>query len=683
MSFVNRLVGVDSQSVCKNTSDDLFNDNVAVAYFKAEEYINYYRSFSRVEPKRDISIDFIDSVVPLFNMVNDGNAAEKIDYFIKSTINIHNFSNREINDIAKSVNALGYNLLEISTPLTLETLKDYYKRACLKHHPDRGGKTSDMQIINEAYTQFHKLACEEKLSLKELNDFLESNEDFSTDEDTRHCMTPQNANEFFVYIGIKIIEVFTDIMAVDKAFEVLTMIYIPRFTTSKRINEFILSHIDLFEKLTIRLKKANYNIEAEKTFKIVVAGCDAAVARGLNYDSYAEHLHEKLDNPAKIRVIINHQVQLENAYRLGIIDDKNFYRLQKKMGIKTSKTKDLQDKILDFKNKNGFIISLCKNRMVAIEPQKLIPKPIYCANRYEHLSEEQKNEYNYTFTESFDVNLILKYLHVRVTDLLVELIYNYNYEYKEKILNEYLFLQKTFPKEELYILDKIEKFLATLLNSEREEKLCIFKKIDSLEMCSEKLLSFTFEFFIDNENNKDNNHEYKKPIQHSNDYLRFIQLSIDRINLYISTGSFNTEEEYKIEENVRNDDYAILEELEKSSVNIERESVIYCNNIPPDEMVKKIEPYILAAIETGKKMISDDVIEDIQIGYDINILTTAYAKLKNWENVKYWIELYYSLPPKYRSRSPKSEDIKIKSRLLRSYKELQKIKIPITSGKKS
>lgn len=41
----------------------------------------------------------------------------------------------------------------VPIPSTLEELKKQYKRLALKHHPDRGGTTADMQEINSEYDQ--------------------------------------------------------------------------------------------------------------------------------------------------------------------------------------------------------------------------------------------------------------------------------------------------------------------------------------------------------------------------------------------------------------------------------------------------------------------------------------------------------------------------------------------------
>lgn len=39
---------------------------------------------------------------------------------------------------------------------TIEDLKEQYKKLCFKHHPDKGGKTEDMQQINAEFDELKK-----------------------------------------------------------------------------------------------------------------------------------------------------------------------------------------------------------------------------------------------------------------------------------------------------------------------------------------------------------------------------------------------------------------------------------------------------------------------------------------------------------------------------------------------
>ncbi|MBR2388184.1 MAG: molecular chaperone DnaJ [Clostridia bacterium] len=63
-----------------------------------------------------------------------------------------------------------------NNPQTLEDLKKEYKKLVFKHHPDRGGRTEDMQEINAEYDRLfaklknvHKSASGETYTAKEDN----------------------------------------------------------------------------------------------------------------------------------------------------------------------------------------------------------------------------------------------------------------------------------------------------------------------------------------------------------------------------------------------------------------------------------------------------------------------------------------------------------------------------------
>ena len=49
---------------------------------------------------------------------------------------------------------------------TLEELRKEYKRLSLKHHPDRGGRTEDMQTINAEYEKLLSLVGNKRKSAK-------------------------------------------------------------------------------------------------------------------------------------------------------------------------------------------------------------------------------------------------------------------------------------------------------------------------------------------------------------------------------------------------------------------------------------------------------------------------------------------------------------------------------------
>jgi uncharacterized protein (DUF3820 family) len=45
----------------------------------------------------------------------------------------------------------------MSGPDALEVLTRWYRSACKRHHPDRGGSETAMRVVNEAYAELRKL----------------------------------------------------------------------------------------------------------------------------------------------------------------------------------------------------------------------------------------------------------------------------------------------------------------------------------------------------------------------------------------------------------------------------------------------------------------------------------------------------------------------------------------------
>ncbi len=84
-------------------------------------------------------------------------------------------------------------------------------------------------------------------------------------------------------------------------------------------------------------------------------------------------------------------------------------------------------------------------------------------------------------------------------------------------------------------------------------------------------------------------------------------------------------------------------------------------------------PYIKANLELGKK-INPRHTGELQLGYKINVLTTNYGKIKDWKNVKEWIELFFNLPENYRKRSSEGELENLRKRLVRANNNLNKIR---------
>ena len=55
-----------------------------------------------------------------------------------------------------------YETLGVKENAEQDDIKKAYKKLAMKHHPDRGGNTKAMQIINRAYLAYHDYLCKEQ-----------------------------------------------------------------------------------------------------------------------------------------------------------------------------------------------------------------------------------------------------------------------------------------------------------------------------------------------------------------------------------------------------------------------------------------------------------------------------------------------------------------------------------------
>ena len=641
-------------------TDDFLNDDIAILFFKTQEFKYYYESIKRVNQKRNISLKLISIILPLFNKIDDSSTNSKIDNLVKSLLRIQKGKASNINEIAKNIHSTGYNLLEISIPITLENLKDSYKKARLKHHPSKVGEINNMRSINEAYTQFHKLACEERGTLTKT-----SNGDTAVGSNQKYIA--HDSNEYFADIGMLLVNVCTDVMAVDIAFEVFHKIHTIEYLKNDKIKLRILSNIELLEKLSIRLKQASLISESEIVFKVVVEACQIAVKEGLNYNNFASLLRTKLNANKIAKPILNHFIQAENAFRLKMVDE---YQYKKHLDIFNSEQLEKQNhqKILEeYALSHGFIKFLCFSQKDLLEkPIEFVPEPGYFDIRYEHLSDIQKAEYQHVFLTEVSINLIEKYLLVRFNSLLVKLIWEYKNIDTNRLLLECNVLQRAFPTEniEFYVLPSTIEYLSTLNDTERNSKLNLLRDLDSTR--KEFNLEMAISINIDSGGiETEPSQSPIKPISPSNEYLNFIRAPIDKLDFFKKTGNFKTKEEQREDGVAWNRDLKAIEQLKNSEIGKAREKVIYESKVEPKMIIENLLPHIKAMLELGEKLTIKNTGE-LQIGYDINVLTTAYAKLKDWQNVKYWIQLFFNLPINYRDRSSNGEQEKLKKRLLKS-----------------
>jgi hypothetical protein len=207
------IVSETEKSIKNNGIDDFeINSTIAGLFAQTQEYTIYYFSLKKVENKRDFSSRLIEALEKILLFIDNKEVSLELEKLLNAVSKIGNITpETKVNKEAKNILPRGYDLLEIKDDLTLDYLKQCYRKACKKHHPDLGGNEEKMKIINEAYAVFNKI----------LSDFEYGS---NYEENIRVEPVHLTAKAYFIYLLEVLVAVYTDIMAVDKACDALNRI---------------------------------------------------------------------------------------------------------------------------------------------------------------------------------------------------------------------------------------------------------------------------------------------------------------------------------------------------------------------------------------------------------------------------------------------------------------------------
>lgn len=631
------------------------DDSDICNYFKADEYFSYYKSLKTAAPRRDISEEILDHNVPFLFSLKDERIGGKIDEVIKDSIFDQRIdTNFDSTNSARIINPIGFKLLNIKEDLNLEYLKTCYKIACKKHHPDVGGKNEDMQIINNAFGQFHNL-----LKTYQLADSVEEDRECLDDFDI--CGEPiiKSLKDFRFFFANQLLSIFIDIFCVDKGIEVFDHIHESLLINQKFRNNFFDDNLDNFDKLAIRLFKSDQITLANRILKVLRDSCERQIRRGLSKD-YFDKLYISCENKLKgketTKLIINHFVQAKHAYKLGIIDKKKYDKLVEKFNGKNEIEHNAEKKLNEYAGNKGFIDDLGVYEISnGVPTKKLIPEPDYYHDRFNYLTRDQKIEYMIAFKPPIKLSLIKKYKEIRKTSYLLSLVKNYDKFPAKKILEECQLVAEALNDKSFLLIIDAYNFLSSLDLKERNKKLEYLNEMDCDEPPS---LGITLIF--DNDKIDGSEDIFSKRISVREDYLEFMTATLEQLLTYKKTGEdpFSNTQEW-------NRDSAAIRNFEKSRIGVAYNEKWLGNEKDPQKMIEVALPYIKATLELGKKL-NPRHTGELQLGYKLNVLTTNYGKLKDWKNVKEWIELFFNLPENYRKRSSEGEIENLRKRLIRA-----------------
>jgi len=458
---------------------DYLSDPALEAFFAAREHEAYYYSIKSVDERRD----FHDRLIPVLSRAL-GLITERIEPAITEILERSyerwghtrliplNKSAREAGEAgrrkafrslntvpkARAAELKGVELLGVSPEgLDLKTLKTAYRAAAVRHHPDLGGSTTAMTAINLAYERLDDVICGRATA----SPYTTRADDIAGAVLWHH--QARTARAFLWSITRDLFEVALDDWALDEASQWLDQLTTRFLATSTddsakapRASEIVeatlrrsqtiassesndlLSRpddpddkwltylIDPSLKLAKRFASCGNIPAAERVLAIADIGLRRAQARGLNYDYQVRLAREVIARGKNPRLVLHHARQLDNALRLGAIDERRHAANLKR--ITDLETDRLQREKLAattvFLQSLPTDIGFLANEKL----DRLVPRPGYGEIYIERLSPNQRTEYAFAFGDNPDLDLIERYAWVRVFSLLRSAIY-----YLEKV----------------------------------------------------------------------------------------------------------------------------------------------------------------------------------------------------------------------------------------------------------
>lgn len=587
--------------------------------------------------------------------------------------------------VAKQENPHGFALLNVVEPLTFETLKQCYRDAAKKYHPDIGGTTEDMQTINTAYQQFHDLLCS-----------AVSGSTNTTDQGFHSLFdrpTVKSTLDYLYVVSSLLIYVHWDEWAVDHAYRWLDILaqrgwantdYALNFDQRSNL-------IELCCKLAIRLHTAGLSPQANAAFELAKTWQQQARVQeqkaqyhGGELVVWSERFSQEpfmsaevravLDGKKKMKIILNHPRQAENARRLKMIGDNRYEKVMKRFS-RESETKGAQEKLLaDAVADNIFLQNLPADQELSglTARASLIPGPVslFSTERkaLDMLSDDQKAEYLKAFSQNTTLDLVRKYTNVRLENLLRSVIYAYEEVNVEDLVSECEVLaqlaeQRRSTKDMCKAVMEFCRFVDQLNDDERRERLKLLQELDRKPPSSTDGL---FGWGI----------EYRPPfsIQPFSTYCKIAQLPVEQLQLVLRTGYTKAAAERRREVQEEKEAYQLVSQLYDSpegkrtlaAMSAFTEGRAKRRMLDPSldldraasQVIEAVGLFYSRLLEAAEATARPDL---IRVDNVIHEITLAHVQLAQWREAKEWINRYHSLPNQYHHPGRTRREMKILS----------------------
>lgn len=628
------------------------------AYFEAREHEAYYRALKHAGQRRDFHERLIPVCSQFVEVAELGANAQLIDELIAATARSATAPGAlGLLTEAEALHPDGFRLLQLKNPIDFGSLKSAYRRAARQHHPDTGGTTEAMKAVNEAYVVFHELLRRHQVL-----------GGVSEDGEPRVCGEAIVACRDYQYIlGVLLLQVTLDDWNVDGALEWFDRLASAAWSAARGAVD-PWQRIQLIEpcaRLAVRLHLAGQFDAARRVLKESVRCLTVARAKGLNFEFYVRDAEAALDRKKKVTVTLNHHRQAENALRLGVIDQKRYDRVMARLVESEHAQSQVEIAFRAFVAEGGFVRNLPTDGMAQtkIVRAALVPEPGYYVNCIESLTDDQQAEYVAAFGLAPRLDLVVKYIFVRLNSL-----------FRSAILCPRDVALRAAEREcralarfqggslELYATDVADAlaYLDGLANDEQEIRLELLKSLDQRKDASERIQTGGITITV-------SSGVSPFAVDYNPEYLKLVRLPLSELRRVLATGCAPESEGARREAAAWSREVNLLRTPEFEDSQGAAFAALDASKSTPEHTVEVLARHCERLIAMGDGMVH---VEELQLGYWVDKLTIALTRLKRWEQSAEWLERYFSLSVRYRQRSSASEEGGMRRRLERCKKLL-------------
>jgi hypothetical protein len=641
---------------------DYLADRLLASYFEAREHETYYRSLRFVGVRRDFHETIVPVLIDFIGEALSNPNTPGLDAVIAAAAKVRKviLPAHEIVAEARRLHSVGFNLLRIGAELTLESLKALYRQAARRYHPDAGGTDEEMVQVNEAYNLFHELLCQSRFSMVSPGSEEPSPSGFDI---------PIRSTKDYVYmVGRLLFDIKIDEWALDDAHYWLTMLCSDEWIDSEYARHSLIQSMlhHACDTSAGLLWAAGRNHEAEQARRFA----EKVVRSASSISCWpCPSIEKYIEQGEKLRIVLTHRRQADNALRLGLIDEKRYKKTIERLQAQKEHSQGHEEAFRRYVTDVGLLKDLPADRVAQgkVMQVNLVPDPGPGYDRLESLTDDQQAEYLQAFSSRTNLRLISKYVEVRLTSLLRSMIFHaeqVDFPSIERECRALSTITRPFWGDPYSELAEVAQFLERSDRKERQERLDLLRHLDDKSSDGNvTTITLNLADLSTSESHTDSTFRARP----NPEYLKIVQAPIDRLRLALRTGSIKTEQENAQERHIWKRD---MELLSSPRVSKSRSALFHVSDmerVDPEGYLRLIVAHCELLLELSRQM---EHVEQVQLGYWIDRLTITLVRLKRWDEAERQLEAFFALPDRYRGRSSPSELESLKKRLRRCRKTL-------------